>query len=143
MASEQVEAGRDDQMQASVGLTQGLLDRLRGFTAGKNEPGVTGALGKGLESSACDHVLEKARSAVTCLRKPARGMGSIMVPAAACSRDREVRGRPQAWRMSSSSRDIPVPKRSERLHKPPMGRAASSRSQGPWPLTRNSACKGP
>ena len=49
MASEQVEAGRDDQMQASVGLTQGLLDRLRGFTAGKNEPRVTGALGKGLE----------------------------------------------------------------------------------------------
>ena len=49
MASEQIEAGRDDQLQTPVGLSQGLLDRLRGFTAGKNEPGVTGALGKGLE----------------------------------------------------------------------------------------------
>ena len=36
-------------MQAPVGLAQGSLNCLRGFTTGKNEPGVTGALGKGLE----------------------------------------------------------------------------------------------
>ena len=47
--SKHVEAGGDDETQAPVGLTQGVLDRLRGIAAGENEAGVTGAFGKGLE----------------------------------------------------------------------------------------------
>ena len=57
--------------------------------------------------------------------------GAIIAPAALCSRASVGMGRPQACRMRSSARDIPVPKRSVRLHKPPIARAATSRIHGP------------
>ena len=51
---------------------------------------------------------------------------------------------PRAWRNNNcSSVRKGAPNRSTRAHRPPIGRAAASRIQTPWPFTRISAWTGP
>ena len=81
---------------------------------------------------------------------PPVGTGIIITPEAVGSRSNDGIGIPNAWRTMISSRDAPVPSpespvpnRSAPLHRPPIGRAASSITQGPLAFTRSSACTGP
>src|SRR2546427_737085 len=66
---------------------------------------------------------------------PAPGIGIIMTPAARRSRWSEGMAIPRAWRRMISSSEIPLsPNRSTAEQRPPIGRAASSISHGPFSL---------
>src|SRR5438132_879995 len=79
----------------------------------------------------------------TATRRPARGIGIIITPAARRSRSNESIFQPSAWRRISSSSVMPVPNRRVREQRPPIERAATSMTQGPASFTRSSAWMGP